>query len=715
MTARLRPGRTFSGIGQNLEHPSTRIVTIGLLVTAGILLTVLIYWLVLLAQLPSVSEIREAAFDRPSVVYSSDGEQLTSYGDKHQTWLPLEQISRAVPEALIATEDHRYYSHWGVDARRTAGAVIQTVRGNRQGGSTITMQLARNAFPDLTEDSGASRKIKEWVTAVRLEGVYGKNDILEMYLNTVPFMYNAFGIEAAARTYFQKSAGALRVDEAAVLVGMLKGTVYYNPVRNPDRAHERRNVVLQQMVEHGYLTVADYRSVEKQPTPIFFRRPSRSDQIAPHFTEYVRQQLEEWAEEHEYDLTTDGLHIYTTIDSRLQEAAREAVSEVTDDLQAVADVEWSEESTRINSSDASAYRARRRDIVPFSYFWSTHQELLPKLIEQSDRYQRLIDAGVASSEALRGLAENAAFVDSLKAARQRLEAGLAAIDPRTGHAVAWVGGRDFEENQYDHVAAAKRQPGSAFKPFVYAAALDNGYAPGDRLRDEVITYTDPQTGRTWRPENVGSASGGMITLRDALAHSVNTVTAQLVVEIGPEQVVRYAHRMGIESELDSYPSIGLGTSEVSLLELTSAYVTLENEGRFRAPIVVTRVEDRNGRVLATFDSQEREAISRSTAQQVRDMLRGVTDYGTGTRIRHEFGVDGDIAGKTGTSQEGADGWFVLMRPDLVTGAWVGFDAPAIAFRSDFWGQGSHTALPIVGSFYRRLMQIGAVPVHETRH
>ena len=714
MTVRHHAATTARGISGNLERPESRVVTVALLALAGLLFLALVYWLILLTQVPSFADIRRVSDQRPTVVFAADGEPLANYGDMVQRWVPLGSISSHVTRGLIATEDHRFFDHWGIDIRRAAGSVVQTLRGDPQGGSTITMQLARNAFPELNEDTAITRKVKEWVTALRLEGVYEKEEILEMYLNAVPFMYNTEGIEAASETYFGTSASALRLDEAATLVGMLKGTSYYNPVRNPRRAHERRNVVLQQMVARGYLSEADYRELENEPTRLNFQRPSRSEEIAPHFTAYVRAWLGDWSEEHGYDLDNGGFRVYTTLDRGLQLAARDAVAEVTEGLQAVSDVEWSRSVPVYLSPNPEDYTTYRQSVAPFSYFWESNEELVLKLVEESERYEELIEAGAAESTVLRALAGDSTFVDSLKSAHQRLEAGFVAIVPGNGQVVAWVGGRDFAQNQYDHVAVAKRQPGSTFKPFVYAAALENGYSPDDRLRDEVIDYTDPETERIWSPENVDAASGQMFTLRDALAHSKNTITAQLIADVGPQEVISYARRLGIESELEPYLSLALGTSEVTLLELTSAYAAIENDGRYQRPIFINRIEDASGRVVAEYASEEGQGIATETARLLRDMLRGVVEYGTGTRIRSQYGAGGDLAGKTGTSQEGADGWFVLMRPQLVMGAWVGFELPAIYFRTDYWGQGAHTALPIVGTFDRRVRSQEAPAQEDSR-
>ncbi|HEX7070793.1 MAG TPA: penicillin-binding transpeptidase domain-containing protein, partial [Rhodothermales bacterium] len=312
----------------------------------------------------------------------------------------------------------------------------------------------------------------------------------------------------------------------------------------------------------------------------------------------------------------------------------------------------------------------------------------------------LAEAGLPTDSILSRIVADPAVVDSIKRAYQRVEASLVAIDPRTGHVKAWVGGRDFAQNKYDHVSMSKRQPGSTFKPFVYAAALDYGFSPDDVLLDEIVEYVDPQTHRRWAPRNVGRVSGEPTSLRDALAFSKNTITAQLTLQLGPDRVASYAQRMGIESEMQRYPSIGLGTSEVTLLELVSAYGTIASLGTHRDPVVVTRIEDRHGRTLATFPTESQGALSPHTTYTLLDMMRGVVDYGTGARIRSVFGASGDLAAKTGTSQDGADGWFVLMHPQLVTGAWVGFSSPAVTFRSSYWGQGAHNALYVVGDFYR---------------
>ena len=662
-------------IRDNLRDADTRAITIALLGACGVLLGVLVYWIVVLTELPSTEDLQKSGFEMATVVYAADGTELTTYQDKNRRWITLDEMSPWLTKALIATEDHRFYDHSGIDIIRTIGSVFRTIGGDAQGGSTITMQLARNAFPDIYDDMIFTRKIKEWITAIRIEGMYEKEDILEMYLNTVPFMYNAFGVEAAAQTYFQASASELNVKGAATLVGMLKGTVYYNPVRHPERSHERRNTVLSQMVTHGYLEQSVLDEVRDEPSRLDFKRRNRAEEPAPHFAEYLRQWLDDWAERYGVNLYTDGLRVHTTIDTRLQAVAQSAVDAVGNDLQAVADG------------------------TSFAYVWDRNPGLLNAFIRQTRRYEALVRDGFGSEAAIDTLRGNAEYADSLKRQIERVQAGFVAIDPQDGHVLAWVGGRDFGEVQFDHVAMSRRQPGSTFKPFVYAAAIANGFSANSLMRDEQIVYVDPDTRRRWTPRNVGSASGQLLPLKDALAYSKNTITAQLTLEIGPREVADYAQRMGIRSELDAVPSIGLGTSEVSLLEMTAAYGTIANYGRYREPVFITRIEDEAGNVIARFSENSRQAIPATVAYSVLDMMRGVADYGTGVRIRNQYGVRDDVAAKTGTSQNGADGWFMLMRPNIVMGAWVGFATPSLYFRSDYWSQGAHTALPIVGKFY----------------
>jgi penicillin-binding protein 1A len=661
-----------------------------------------VYVLFLLPSTPSTAELRRVAEVRPSVVLAAGGETLAHFERENREWLGLDSISTHVVDALIATEDRRFYEHGGIDIRRLVAATGRTLTGNREGGSTITQQLARNLYPD---DVGraftVNRKLREIITAFKIEGQYDKDAILEAYLNTVPFLYNARGVEMAAQTYFDKPALDLEIPEAATLVGMLKGTSYYNPVRNPDRARERRNVVLAQMMRAGRLDEAAFDSLSAQPLGLDFERQAGPGSEAPHFTRYVREWLADWAGERGYDLYEDGLVIHTTLDLDLQNMAEEAVRRQADGLQAVADVEWSRSSMPSLGGSLSSYEAYRANVTPFDHFWRSKPEVVTRFIESSDRFERGVEAGLDASALLDSLGADAAFMDSLRAAKTRLEAGFVAVEPRTGHLKAWVGSRDYGWTAFDHVYQARRQPGSTFKPFVYAAALQRGWQPGDVLPDEPVEISIDNGRQTWRPRNASGYSNREMTLTEGLVHSKNTITAQLMMEVGPTNVASLARSLGVRrSELDPVPSLALGTSDVTLLEMVTAYATLAAEGLYREPIPVTRIETRDGRVLAEFGASSERALPRDVAQTVVHMMRGVVDRGTGVRIRNQFGVSADVAGKTGTTQNGADGWFLLMHPNLVAGAWIGFEAPAVSFRSDWWGQGSHNALLVVGDFFR---------------
>ena len=601
-------------------------------VRAALLLpALLVVWLlVLIPFTPSISDLRKARLEVPTRVLSADGVLLAEYKRVNRQWVPLNRISKPVVDALIATEDHRFYQHHGIDVRRTGAAVLNTLRGKREGGSTITQQLARNMYPEeIGRSVSLTRKAKEAITALKIEAVYSKDEILETYLNTVPFLYNAFGIEMAARTYFDKSADKLDVLESATLIGMLKGTSYYNPVINPERARERRNTVLAQMVKYGKLDAQRAQVLAARPLRLDFERQTEPPSIAPHVAQHLRKWLIAWADREDFDIYADGLVVRTTIDTRLQKAANAAVARQIHQLQDLAD------------------RARARG-------------------EE----------------------------------RALLQAGFLAMDPRSGQVKAWVGSADFAQDQYDHVNQARRQPGSTFKPFVYGAAFQEGLSPEDTFIDEPVEVRD-KAGAVWSPKDGTPPTHQPMTLRDGLVQSRNSITAQVVQRIGAQRVAAYARELGVrESKLDPVPSLALGTSPVTLREMVSAYATLANNGRYLGePQLITRIEDRKGRTLALFTRpQAQEALPKSRALQLVNVMRGVIDEGTGSAIRTRFGIQADVAGKTGTTQENTDGWFIMMHPQLVAGAWVGFNDSRITM-GDSWGQGARSALPIVGDFF----------------
>jgi penicillin-binding protein 1A len=675
--------------------PVVRVATVAAAVGLALVAVALFYVARVSADLPDVTELDRSGFDQATAVYTADGELLTRYFRKNRTWVGLDSIAPVVVQALIATEDRRFFEHGGIDIRRSLGAFLETLRGDPQGGSTITMQLVRNAYPEIRHDPILERKIKEWLTSRRIEQAFSKREILEVYLNTVPFLYNAYGIEAAAQTYFDRVAIELDTVQAAVLVGMLRGTSLYNPVLNPARSRQRRDLVLALMVEMGSLSATDFARLSAMETELQFNPITPEDNAAPYFAEYVRQWLEGWAQDSGFNLYTDGLRVHTTLDLRLQEAAETALTEALDRLQAVVDVSWSRPEPPIFSRDPDAYVRHRDRVEPFAHFWEANPGVLDRFVRTTSRYRAASQEGQA---ALDRLGSDEAFLDSVKTAATRLESGFVAMEPGTGHVRAWVGGRDFAVNKYDHAGMARRQPGSTFKPFVFAAALDHGYRPYDRLVDETVSWVDPVSGQIWEPGNFGEETGRRMPLRDALAYSKNTITAQLVLDVGPATVADYARRMGIRSDLLAVPALALGTSEVTVLEMTAAYATLVNNGRYQEPVVVTHIDDAGGRRIATFHGDRRRALSSHTAHDVLNMLRAAVDEGTGQRIRTEYGASGDFAAKTGTTQRAADGWFMLAHPDLVMGSWVGFASPLVTFRDRHWGQGSNNALRVAGRF-----------------
>ncbi|MEO8136905.1 MAG: transglycosylase domain-containing protein, partial [Betaproteobacteria bacterium] len=520
--------------------------------------------------------------------------------------------------------------------RRTAAAAFRTLTGNVQGGSTITQQLARNLYPtEIGRAANLNRKIKEAITAFKIEAVYTKREILETYLNTVPFLYNAFGIEMAARTYFGTSAEDLDVLEAATLIGMLKATSAFNPVLHPEKAVQRRNLVLAQMAKQGKLTPTQLASLSKQPLRVDFERQTEQTGPAGHIVQAVRKWLIEWADQRDYDIHSDGLVVHTTIDSRLQKVANQAVA------------------------------------------------------RQLASLQSLADGGRKGAEGGEG--------------NHVLQAGFMAMDPRNGFVRAWVGSRDFMEEPFDHVSQARRQPGSAFKPFVYGAAFMAGLRPETTLIDEPVTIRLPG-GDVWQPTDSTPPTYQPMTLADGLAYSKNTITAQVMQRVGPERVVQLARALGVrDSKLDPVPSLALGTSPVTLREMVTAYGTIANGGRFVQSMFVSAVMDRDGQVLDSFEPvfEDGEAMPRRTSLELVNAMRGVIDMGTGTAVRERYGITADVAGKTGTTQENTDGWFLMMHPHLVAGARVGFNDTKTM---GSWGQGARSALPMVAQVFQQALR-----------
>ena len=646
-----------------------------------------VYVLLLIPFTPSISDIRKAKLEQPAQILSADGKLIGEFKRSNRQWVPLEQIAPAVVKALVATEDHRFYEHHGMDLTRTVGSAIHTLGGNPQGGSTITQQLARNLYPtEIGRARNVNRKLKEAITAFKIEALYTKDEILETYLNTVPFLYNAYGIEMAARTYFDKPAAKLTVLESATLVGMLKGNAYYNPVINPDRAIARRNTVLSQMVKRGELKDEEFERLKKRPMRLDFERQEEPTGMAPHFSQQLRKWLIAWADKNDYNIYTDGLIVRTTLDSRLQNWAQQAVNRQMQTLQGIANSNWS-----------------HRD------GWSADNALVLQLVRETEAFRKLARSGkpsdISEEEALKKLLADKAFMRQLREDKTRVQAGFLAIDPRTSAVLAWVGSRDYAQDAFDHVAQARRQPGSTFKPFVYGAALQQGAKPSDTRKDEEVEIKLPG-GEVWRPSDAVAPTGMPITLTDALAYSKNTITAELGQEVGMDRVIKLARGLGVrQSPLEPVPSLALGSSPVTLLEMVNAYGSIANSGRYIPPQLVTRIENADGELLAEFIPPKPDQVwDEEENYGLLEMMRAVIDKGTGRAIRKQYGIRADVAGKTGTTQGNADGWFILMHPQIVAGAWAGFNDARITLRSDQWGQGSRSALPMVGDFMSRALR-----------
>ncbi|HEU4775307.1 MAG TPA: transglycosylase domain-containing protein [Telluria sp.] len=686
-----------------------RVLLVGLWGGGALLALLVVYILILIPLTPGIKDLKQARTAKASAILSADGNQLATFEEGLHERVKLDQISPFVLQALIATEDHRFYDHSGIDFRRTLSSVGHTLGGDPQGGSTITQQLARNMFPEeIGRSRSINRKLKEMITAVKIESTYSKTEILETYLNTVPFLYNTFGIETAARTYFDKPAVKLDILEAATLVGMLKGTSYYNPVSRPERSVERRNVVLGQMLKHGIIDQKRFDSLKKKPLRLHFTRQSERTASDSHFTAYVRKWLIQWADQNDYNLQLDGLVVHTTLDYTLQTAAMRAVDRQGAALQIVADVEWAQADSG-SSSSIGSYAGMHGSVTPFEYFWRTKGGLVNAFIRETPEYKAAIEGGENAAAALKRLRADRDFMAQLRRTKTRLETGFVAIDPASGEVRAWVGSRDFQKDQFDHVSQASRQPGSTFKPFVYGAALEKGISPERTYTDEVMAIKAGD-GTMWRPTDMTGASGNQMTLREGLIMSKNTITAQVMQDVGLPSIVKLARDLGIrDSKLDPVPSLALGTSPVTLLEMVSAYSTIAAQGEYRKPVFIKRITDRQGNTIAEFGKEPPErAMTGDAAVTLIDIMRGVINRGTGTAIRYRFGIGGDVAGKTGTTQNNTDGWFIMMHPNLVAGAWVGFNDNRVTMRSNYWGQGGHNAILVVGDFFKAALDSGKV-------
>ncbi|WP_069659722.1 penicillin-binding protein 1A [Arcticibacter eurypsychrophilus] len=657
----------------------------------------------LFGKIPSKKTLKSLQNNTASEIYSADSVLIGRYFVQDRTNVKYEAIAPSVIQALVATEDSRFYSHNGVDSRGLLRVLVKTLLFQDEsagGGSTLSQQLAKNLFPRKPHHflSTPINKVKEMIIAVRLESVYTKKEILELYLNTVPMGANIFGIERASRVFFNKSSGKLNLEEAAVLIGMLKANTYYNPARYPQRSFERRNLVLGQMLKLGYISPEVADSVKKRPLVLRYNIKRTGQGIAPYLREYLRRQLIKWCETHTnkdgdpYDLYTDGLKIYSTIDSRIQLAAEQAVRNQMAQLQRTFDRHW-----------------RGRDP------WGKSTSVITSAMQASDRYKRLKDAGKSDTEiaavfnkkrpmSLFALGGNKNVtispLDSIKYYQKVLNTGLISIEPGTGDVKAWVGGINHQVFKYDHVLS-RRQVGSTFKPILYAAAIEKGINPCTYFDNKRVTYPAFEN---WSPQNSNGQYSGKYTMKGALAFSVNTVSAQLIMQTGVKRTIAMAQRMGITSTIPEVPSISLGTASISLMELVGAYTVFANSGILVKPVYISTIKNSSGDVIFNKKtSSGKRVLSEENASIMIELMKGVVEEGSASKLKSEFGLTMDIAGKTGTTQNQADGWFVGITPNLVTGVWVGAENHLVSFRSLQLGQGARTALPVWGKFMSRLM------------
>jgi penicillin-binding protein 1A len=625
--------------------------------------------------LPSIEELENPNPELASLVYSEDGVLLHKFFLKNRTFIPLKSIPYSARYALIATEDLTFYQHWGVDLRRLVLAMGENIIKGRtrwQGASTITQQLAKNLY--LSQERTVSRKVKELITAVELEKTYTKDEILALYLNTVYFGSGAYGIEAAAHTYFGKSAYLLTVPESATLIATLKNPTAYNPAKYPSSAIGRRNLILSLMEKAKFLTSQQCATAQRSRLILKYT-PVNHQGLAPYFTEYIRQTLKPSTMLGDINLYRDGLSILTTLDSRMQKYAQQAAAEHLVDLQAAFDRSW---------------------------VWT--ESLKNQIIMESERFKGLTEDGLTNQQALARIKADKVWVNELLREKTRIQVALVAIDPTNGHVKAWVGGNSFQPDEYkyqfDHVWQAKRQPGSTFKPFVYTAAIDKG------LPANFLVLNQPLALRSgngiWSPRNSDGSSGGMTTLRSALSRSLNQVTVRLAYEqLTTSEIISYAKRMGITSPMPSNLSIALGTSEVSPLELAGAFSTFANNGFWNEPLSILKVEDKHSRLIAQNTPNRRFAIDSTSNFVMVSMLKDVVNKGTGAALRSRYGFTGEAAGKTGTTQSMRDAWFAGFTPQLVAVVWTGFDDERIKFTSMEYGQGARAALPIWAGFMKR--------------
>jgi len=671
--------------------------------------------------LPTFEELENPQTNIATEVISTDGKTIGKYATENRTPIHFKELPQNIVHALVATEDERFYEHSGIDFKGTARAILKPGSG---GASTITQQLAKMLFTGKASRNIFKRivqKMKEWVVAVKLERQYTKQEIIAMYLNKYDFLNQAVGIRSAARIYFNKEPKALATQESAMLVGMLKNSSYYNPLRRAAIVKQRRNVVLLQMNKKNFISEGQKKELQQLPLNLQYTPESHDEGYATYFRTHLQKKLKRWVKKNPkpngeyYDIYRDGLKIFTTVDSKIQQYAEEAMQEHMSNLQSFFFKEQKRNKT------APFYDIEKKQI----------HSIVERAKKNSDRYKRLKTAGknkkyidnVFNTKTKMRVFSWKGAIDTIMSPKDSiiyykhfLRSGLVSIEPQSGHIKAWVGGINNKFFKFDAVAQQKRQVGSTFKPFVYATAINQlRMSPCDELPN--IPYTIPKgkygLAEDWTPKNSSEKYGNMLTLKDALAGSINVITANLIDKVTPQNVVNLAKSAGIESRLRPYPSIALGTLDLSLLEMTSAYATFANKGLRVSPMIITRIEDKNGTVLEEFTPSTKEVLSEESAYVIMDLLKGVTQSGSGARLRTKwtalpkivtgfpYEFDNEIAGKTGTTQNQSDGWFMGIVPNLATGVWTGGEDRSTHFSGITKGQGATMSLPTWALFMRK--------------
>ena len=676
----------------------------------------------LFGSMPSFEDLENPDSNLATEIISSDGVILGKYFQKNRSQLKYSDLPKNLVDALVATEDERFYEHSGIDGRGTLRAIASM--GTSGGASTLTQQLAKQLF----HGEGSKflpfrivQKIKEWIIAIRLERQYTKNEIIAMYCNVYDFGNYSVGVSSAAQTYFSKAPKDLTIDESAILVGMFKNSGLYNPVKNPQGVKNRRNVVLSQMEKGGIITEGQKEKLQALPITLKFKLESHREGTATYFREYLRDYMKKWAETNkkadgsDYDIYKDGLKIYTTIDSRMQLHAEEAVEKHMANLQEQFFIEAKDNKNApfVNISEAETQRILKQAMKASSR-WTIMTEL--------DKSEEEIIASFSQKTKMKiftwkGEKDTIMTpLDSIRYYKHFLQSGLMAMEPQTGSIKAWVGGINYKYFQYDHVGQGARQVGSTFKPFVYATAIEQlGMSPCDTIVDGpfIIRKGRHHVTEDWEPRNSNNSYRGMVTLKQGLANSINTISAKLIDKTGPEAVIELTHKLGVKSEIPAQPSIALGAVDITVEDMVAAYGTFANQGVYVKPQFISRIEDKSGVVIYEPIPESHDVLNKDIAFAVIKLLQGVTETGSGVRLRTEGGGSGDnrwtgypysfrnpIAGKTGTTQNQSDGWFMGMVPNLVTGVWVGCEDRSARFKSLTYGQGATAALPVWGYFMK---------------